>query len=102
MNVTISHPGKMTVQPKHVIKDRVMVNLDEGDHNAAVTLWVKPEVAAQWIEALTPSRRAGEGMTDRQFRIRTAVRFAALTTAMLAGYVLLHLMAAAPFLVAGL
>ena len=39
-------------------------------------------------------------MTARQFRIRTAVRFTALTTAMLASYVLLHLMAAAPFLVA--
>jgi len=41
-------------------------------------------------------------MTARQIRIRTGVRFTALTTAMLLGYVLLHLMAAAPFLVAGL
>lgn len=41
-------------------------------------------------------------MSTARFRIRTGVRFAALTTAMLLGYVLLHLMAAAPFLVAGL
>jgi len=55
MRVTISHPSRMVVVPKHVIGDRVMVNVDEGDlDDAAVTLWVKPEVAAQWIEALTP------------------------------------------------
>lgn len=41
-------------------------------------------------------------MTAAQYRIRTAVRFTALTVTMLAGYVLLHLLAAAPFLVAGL
>lgn len=41
-------------------------------------------------------------MTARQYRIRTGVRFTALTTVLLAVYLLAHLVAAAPFLVAGL
>lgn len=41
-------------------------------------------------------------MNARQLRVRTGVRFTFLTTTMLAAYLLAHLVAAAPFLVAGL
>lgn len=57
VNVTVSRPGKMTVSPEHVIKDRTMVNLSETDittNSSPITFWVSPDVAAQWIEALTP------------------------------------------------
>lgn len=54
MNVTISRPGEMTVVPEHAIGDRVMVNVDVQGNDRAVLIWISPEVAAQWIEALTP------------------------------------------------
>lgn len=57
VSVTVSRPGRMTVSPGHVIKDRTMVHLSEADTRTGsdpVTFWVSPEVAAQWIEALTP------------------------------------------------
>lgn len=41
-------------------------------------------------------------MSTRQLTIRAAVRFIVLTVFMLIGYALLHIIAAAPFLVAGL
>lgn len=41
-------------------------------------------------------------MTARQLTVRAAVRFIFLTLFALVGYVLLHLIAVAPFLVAGL
>jgi hypothetical protein len=41
-------------------------------------------------------------MSAQQYTLRAAVRFLFITLLMLAGYVLLHLIAAAPFLVAGL
>lgn len=54
MNVTVNYPGEMTVDESHVIGDRVMVYVDEDYQRKAVLLWVTPEQAAQWIEALTP------------------------------------------------
>ena len=41
-------------------------------------------------------------MSDRQLTLRAAVRFIVLTVFILIGYVLLHIIARAPFLVAGL
>ncbi|MGC0237320.1 hypothetical protein [Arthrobacter sp. SD76] len=56
VSVTVSRPGRMTVSPSHVIRDRTMVNLSEEDNKVAdpITFWVSPDVAAQWIKALTP------------------------------------------------
>ena len=54
MNVTINYPGKMTVESSHVIGDRTLVYADADDTHHAITAWITPEVAAQWIEALTP------------------------------------------------
>jgi len=54
MNVTISRPGEMTVVPEHKIGDRTMVNVDVQDNERAVLIWMSPQVAAQWVEALTP------------------------------------------------
>jgi hypothetical protein len=47
----------MTVSHEHVVKDRTMVNVSETDtttNPSPITFWVSAEVAAQWIEALTP------------------------------------------------
>ena len=44
----------MTVQQDHVIGDRTLVYADADDMYHALTLWLTPEVAAQWVEALTP------------------------------------------------
>ena len=57
VSVTVSRPGRMAVSPTHVIRNRTMVNLTEEDDTigtGSVTFWVSPDVAAQWIEALTP------------------------------------------------
>lgn len=57
VSVTVSRPGRMTVSPGHVIKNRTTVHLSENDITTSsdlITFWVSPDVAAQWIEALTP------------------------------------------------
>jgi hypothetical protein len=55
MNVTINHPGDMTVSPKHVTDDgRELVYANVEDSYRGLVLWMSPETAAQWIEALTP------------------------------------------------
>jgi hypothetical protein len=54
VNVTVNYPGKMTVDLEHTIGDRALVYLDGDDTRRALVLWLTPEVAAQWIEALTP------------------------------------------------
>ena len=54
MKVAVGHPGAMEVNPQHVLGDRVMVHIAEGGEYNAVLLWVNPENAVQWIEALTP------------------------------------------------
>lgn len=55
MNVTVSHPGALTVNPEHVTsKGRVMVRVEEGGDPNAVLVWLSPADAAQWVEALTP------------------------------------------------
>jgi hypothetical protein len=56
VSVTVSRPGRLTVSPEHVIGVRTMVHLSDTDiHDPnALTFWVSPDVAAQWIEALTP------------------------------------------------
>jgi hypothetical protein len=59
MNVTISRPGPIEVSPEHTLNDgRVMVSADGDDMYHALTLWISPAVAAQWIEALTPIAEA--------------------------------------------
>jgi hypothetical protein len=55
IGVTLNHPRDLTVSPEHVSADgRVMVHVDDEDNFCGLLLWMKPEVAAQWIEALTP------------------------------------------------
>ena len=55
VSVTVSRPGRMSVEPDHVIHNRTMVRLSEDDNGPSpITFWVSPDVAAQWIEALTP------------------------------------------------
>lgn len=55
VSVTVNHPRNLTVSPEHVAKGgRTMVHVDDEDNYRCVLLWVTREVAAQWIEALTP------------------------------------------------
>jgi hypothetical protein len=54
VNVTLEVPGKMSVEASRVIGGRTLVYADADDTPRAITLWLTPEVAAQWIEALTP------------------------------------------------
>lgn len=57
VSVTVSRPGKLSVETSHVIATRTMVKLSEEDDQTSsgpITFWMSPEVAAQWIEALTP------------------------------------------------
>ena len=55
IGVTINQPGEMVVTPEHVTDDgRVMVHVSDEDNFRGLLLWVKPETAAQWVEALTP------------------------------------------------
>lgn len=55
ISATANEPGDMVVSPEHVMDDgRVMVHISDEDSYRGLLLWVKPEVAAQWIEALTP------------------------------------------------
>jgi hypothetical protein len=62
MNVTVSYPEAMKANHEHVTATgRVMVHIGEGGDPGAVLVWVSPEVAAQWIEALTPiAAKAGQ------------------------------------------
>jgi hypothetical protein len=55
MNVTLNSPGFMRVRPEHVSGDgQTMVYIEENGDSHGALLWVTPEAAAQWIEALTP------------------------------------------------
>lgn len=57
MNATMRLPGHMTLMPEHENDGRALVYVDdtEGDGNGReLTLWVTPEVAAQWITVLQP------------------------------------------------
>ena len=51
---TVDNPGKMTVMPDQVNRGRTLVYVDDDSLRRALILWLPPEVAAQWIEALTP------------------------------------------------
>jgi len=54
MNVTVDYPGPMKVEDKHVQNGKTLVYAASGDDDRAIILWMTPETAAQWIEALTP------------------------------------------------
>ena len=55
MNVTFSRPGDLNLSPQHVTEGgRMMVHIAEDGEKFAGLLWLAPEQAAQWIEALTP------------------------------------------------
>lgn len=60
MNVTVNRPGPMVVEPKHVNRGRTLVYAGSGDDDRAIVLWLTPQVAAQWIEALTPLAEAAK------------------------------------------
>jgi hypothetical protein len=58
MNLTVNNPGTMTVLPEHVADDQTMVYVDADETRRALTLWIDPATAAQWIKALTPIAEA--------------------------------------------
>ena len=58
MNITVNSPGSMRVLPEHTADDQTMVYVDADGIRRALTLWISPATAAQWIEALTPIAEA--------------------------------------------
>lgn len=60
MNVTVNRPGAMKVQPNHTQGGKTLVYLGDEEDDRAAALWVSPETAAQWIEALTPLAEANQ------------------------------------------
>jgi hypothetical protein len=53
VKVTLNSPGDMTVS-QYVQDGKTLVYADDDAQWQALVLWMTPDVAAQWIEALTP------------------------------------------------
>jgi hypothetical protein len=54
VKVTLNSPGDMTVSPEHVQDGKTLVYANDDAQWQALVLWMTPDVAAQWIRALTP------------------------------------------------